>query len=166
MTDNTAPPTGECRTRLAMLAMHLGVHALDAEHVGDMITARNRDTGRTITITCHPRAEDGGALWFWADQRHPLGNATITTDAIVAVKGLLAHPAAEPNEGSGAAAPVIGALTRAVQAAEQVGARYNQPPGEVLRAALRAMQPREVQELRGAAALLLAVADELLAVRP
>ncbi|MFC5184355.1 hypothetical protein [Actinomadura harenae] len=50
--------------------------------------------GAEVRIVCRERPSDGDALWFWDDASGaPLAEAHRVTDAVVAIRGLLAAPA-------------------------------------------------------------------------
>lgn len=60
----------------------------------DSITVSLRDNvlhvrqitgGRVEEVTCSPRPDDGGRLWFWTSDRLPLGEPALLTDAALAI---------------------------------------------------------------------------------
>ncbi|GAA4059327.1 hypothetical protein [Actinomadura miaoliensis] len=44
-----------------------------------------------VVVTCRPRLEDGGALWFYTSRQEPIAPADNVTDAVVAIRGYLAR---------------------------------------------------------------------------
>ncbi|MFF5262689.1 hypothetical protein ACFY4C_27475 [Actinomadura viridis] len=45
----------------------------------------------TVTITCRPRPEDGGRLWFYTETGEPVAEADRITDAGVNIRGRIAE---------------------------------------------------------------------------
>ncbi|TDC62428.1 hypothetical protein E1200_25770 [Actinomadura sp. GC306] len=82
--------------RLAALAAHLTARKLDV----DLSAAGLRVTNPQVkgccaqnaadTISCRPRAEDAGALWFFTSWGEPIAPADRLTEAAVFVLGYLA----------------------------------------------------------------------------
>jgi hypothetical protein len=57
-------------------------------------------TGVSLTITCRPRAEDGGRLWLFTEEGEPIGEADgeHLDDAALHVLGRLARHAERARE--------------------------------------------------------------------
>lgn len=75
--------------RLAALAAHLAARNMDVELTDRDLLVHHRDTGLVAgLIVCHPRPEDGGALWFFTGSGEPLAPAAHIVDAALAFKAL------------------------------------------------------------------------------
>ncbi|MGH3389302.1 MAG: hypothetical protein ACRDOO_10540 [Actinomadura sp.] len=77
--------------RLAALAMHLGTRGLDVDVTLKGLVARDPDRPCAVhTITCRPRPDDAGRLWFFTGTDTPIAEADRIFEAAVAIRGLLA----------------------------------------------------------------------------
>ncbi|GLZ11334.1 hypothetical protein Acsp04_15690 [Actinomadura sp. NBRC 104425] len=84
---------------LSALGTSLGADGLTVARTADGLQVTNEDVpGATDTITCRPRPEDGGRLWFWTGRGEPLAEADHLRDAILYVRVHLRRCA---DEGSG-----------------------------------------------------------------
>jgi hypothetical protein len=79
---------------LAALGAHLGAHGFAVELTDRGLKVSNPEVAgccpevahASDTITCRPRPEDGGRLWFFSSWGQPLAEADRITDALIAVK--------------------------------------------------------------------------------
>jgi hypothetical protein len=78
--------------RLAALAMHLATRGLDVDVTRDGLLTRAPDRpGTAHPITCRPRPEDAGRLWFFVGTAEtPIAEADQIIEAALAVCALLA----------------------------------------------------------------------------
>ncbi|MGH3390556.1 MAG: hypothetical protein ACRDOO_16950 [Actinomadura sp.] len=84
--------------RLAALAMHLGTRGLDVDVTLEGLVTRDPDRPDTVrTITCRPRPDDAGRLWFFTGTGTPIAEADRIFEAAVTIRGLLTP--AGPEEG-------------------------------------------------------------------
>ncbi|MFC5747287.1 hypothetical protein [Actinomadura rugatobispora] len=73
---------------LAALGAHLGAHGFAVELTVRGLVVRN--AGADYTVTCNPRAEDGGRLWFFGSGGEPIAESDHITDARIFVMVRLA----------------------------------------------------------------------------
>lgn len=75
---------------LAGLGMQLKAGQLEIK-AGDgaLLVAAPDSGGQAFTVTCGPRADDAGTLWFFGDGQ-PLAEADQPVTAMVAIRGILA----------------------------------------------------------------------------
>ncbi|WP_125615451.1 hypothetical protein [Actinomadura sp. WAC 06369] len=83
---------------LAALGAYLGARRLEVELTARGLRVRNPD-GRgccdeapvpSVLITCRPRPDDSGRLWYWTSWNEPIAEAERVVDATVLVLGRLA----------------------------------------------------------------------------
>lgn len=82
----------ECSKRLAVLGMQLqgGRFAVElADDGGALLVVGPDAADGTVTVTCAPREEDAGTLWFFGNDE-PLAEADQAVTAVVGIRGILA----------------------------------------------------------------------------
>jgi hypothetical protein len=84
---------------LARLAAFLGGQGLKAEPTERGLRVVNPEIAGCCsahaadTITCRPRPEDGGRLWYWTSWGEPIAEADHIVDAALIIRGNLARRA-------------------------------------------------------------------------
>lgn len=88
------------RARLEALKMRAAGAGLRAELEHDVLTltapATDDGPGRSEKVTCLPRLEDGGALWFFDSRGKQIVDADNVVDAVVLLGGALARNGPAP----------------------------------------------------------------------
>lgn len=87
----------DAEARLAALGAHLGARRLKVELTEGGLRVENPDADGCCldaprpcdTITCRPRPEDGGVLWFYTSWQEPIAPADQVIDTTVAILGYL-----------------------------------------------------------------------------
>lgn len=90
-----APDGTAAYDRLAALHTHLLARGLTAKLTPQGLRISNPqvsgccDKAAADLVTCRPRPEDGGALWFYTSWQEPIGPADDIIDASVFIIGYL-----------------------------------------------------------------------------
>jgi hypothetical protein len=92
--DRTTP-----QDRLAVLGAHLSAHHLTVEPTARGLRVTNPQVAGCCAevpaagdlITCRPRRDDGGVIWYYTSWQEPIAPADRITDAAVALLGYLAE---------------------------------------------------------------------------
>lgn len=89
MDDRTG--TGRSQAYLAALGLQLrgGRFAVERTCDGELTVVGPDTADGAVAVTCGPREDDGGRLWFFGDGE-PLAEADQGVTAIVAIRGVLA----------------------------------------------------------------------------
>ncbi|WP_222721165.1 hypothetical protein [Actinomadura sp. HBU206391] len=85
--------------RLARLGAYLASHRLDVDLTSYGLLVRNpaapaccseaKQGSLADTVTCRPRHEDSGRLWFYTSWREPIADARRVSDAVDEIKKYL-----------------------------------------------------------------------------
>lgn len=93
----TTQPNAAAMARIGALMYRLGTYQLDVEVTPSGLRVRNPhvrgccdDNGHpTDTVTCKPRTDDAGRLWFFTSWGEPIAEATDLVGASVTIAATL-----------------------------------------------------------------------------
>lgn len=80
--------TSEAGVRLTEMARWLKHRGLQVDRTDDGDALQVRAMGSTVTVTCEPREDDAGRLWYFGDGE-PLAETDQAVNAIVAIRHIV-----------------------------------------------------------------------------